>query len=128
MVCNNLCIDYYRLFAKFNDVYVRRVDMGLIFTDIPELYDSKTEIVLSNLSDLERSFEIFVEKRLGHLSELSKAVILDGEDFDIIKSIFLSIRSGGGADSENIIEENRRDADFIYANVIYAKHHINYRM
>ncbi len=101
--------------------------MGLIFTDIPELYDSKTEIVLSNLSDLERSFEIFVEKRLGHLSELSRAVISDGEDFDIIKSIFLSIRSGGSTDSENIIEENQSDADFIYSKVSLAERLILYK-
>ena len=101
--------------------------MGLIFTDIPELYDSKTEIVLSNLSDIERNFETLVEKRLAHLSELSGAVISDGEDFDIIKSIFLSIRSGGGTDSENIIEENRRDADFIYSKVSLAERLILYK-
>lgn len=101
--------------------------MGLIFTDIPELYDSKTEIALSNLSELERSFEALLEKRLSHLSELSGAVISDGEDFDIIKSILLSMRSGGSSDNENIIEENRCDADFIYSKVSLAERLILYR-
>ncbi len=101
--------------------------MGLIFTDIPELYDSKTEIALLNLSELERSFETLVEKRLAHLSELSGAVISDGEDFDIIKSILLSIRSGVSSDDENIIEENLRDADFIYSKVSLAERLVLYR-
>ena len=59
--------------------------MGLIFTDIPELEGSRTEIVLANLSELEEKFEALVEQRLSHLCELSDAVIRDGEDFDIIK-------------------------------------------
>lgn len=101
--------------------------MGLIFTDIPELYDSKTEIVLSNLSELEKSFEVLIEKRLSHLSELAEAVISDGDDFDIIKSILLSMRSGGDSDNENIIEENQRDADFIYSKASLAERLILYK-
>ena len=101
--------------------------MGLIFTDIPELEGSKTEIALSNLSELEDRFEALVEKRLAHLSELSVALICDGEDFDIIKSILLSIRRDGGADNENVIEENRRDASLLYSKMSLAERLILYR-
>ena len=101
--------------------------MGLIFTDIPELEGSKTEIVLVNLSELESSFEALVEKRLAHLSELSDALICDGEDFDIIKSILLSIRRDGSAEDENVIEENKREAALLYSKVSLAERLILYR-
>ena len=63
--------------------------MGLIYSNIPELEGSNTEIALSNLSELERDVEIIIEKRLAHLSELSDAILRDGDDPDVIKSILL---------------------------------------
>ena len=89
--------------------------MGLIFYDIPELEGSNTEIALANLCDLEREFESLVEKRLAHLSELADAILRDGGDVDVIKSIMLSIRSEGNADSESIIDDNRQSANVIFA-------------
>ncbi|MBQ8408716.1 MAG: hypothetical protein IJY39_07610 [Clostridia bacterium] len=91
--------------------------MGLIYSDIPELEGSNTEIVLSNLSELEESLEILIEKRLAHLSELAAAILLDGGDPDIIKSIILSIRSEGKADSGNVIDENKHVADAVFSKV-----------
>lgn len=89
--------------------------MGLIYSDIPELEGSRTEIALANLLRLEGDVEAVIEKRLAHLCELSDAILCDGGDPDIIKSIFLSIRSDGNADSGNVIDENRASADAIFS-------------
>ncbi len=91
--------------------------MGLIFTNIPELEGSNTEIVLSNLTCLENELEVIAEKRMAHLCELAGAIVGDGEDLDIIKSIILSIRSEGLADSGNIIDENRSAADAMFGKI-----------
>ena len=88
--------------------------MGLIYSDIPELQGSNTEVALSNLSYLEESLEVLLEKRIAHLAELSSAILLDGGDIDVIKSIILSIRSEGGADSGRVIDENRHVADALF--------------
>ncbi|MBE6547504.1 MAG: hypothetical protein E7667_01305 [Ruminococcaceae bacterium] len=100
--------------------------MGLIFTDIPELEGSKSEIVLSNLGELENKFAFMIEKRLFHLSELADAIVCDGEDFDIIKSILLSIQSDGIADCDDIIDENRREADLVYSGMSLSERLIVY--
>lgn len=89
--------------------------MGLIYSNIPELEGSNTEIALSNLSELERDVEIIIEKRLAHLSELSDAILRDGDDPDVIKSILLSIKSDGSADSGNVITENKAAADAVFS-------------
>lgn len=89
--------------------------MGLIYSDIPELEGSKTEISLANLSELEAQLEQLIEKRLAHISELSEAIIKDGGELDLIKSIILSIRSEGRADSGNIIDENIHVANAVFA-------------
>ena len=89
--------------------------MGLIYSDIPELEGSNTEISLSNLSALEAEIEELIEKRIAHLAELSDAILADGGDPDVIKSIFLSIKSEGNADSGNVIEENRHIADAMFS-------------
>ena len=89
--------------------------MGLIYSDIPELEGSNTEITLTNLSELERELELILEQRLAHLGELSTAILTDGGDIDIIKSIILSIKSEGKADSGEIISENRHIADAIFS-------------
>ncbi len=88
--------------------------MGLLYSNIPELEGSNTEIVLSNLAELEAELEALIEKRLAHLCELSDAMLGDGEDIDIVKSIILSVRSEGNADSGNVIDENRPAADAIF--------------
>ena len=88
--------------------------MGLIYADIPELEGSNTEISLANLSVLERSLEEIVEARLAHIFELSEAIVMDGEDEDIVKSIVLSIKSEGKADSGNLLSENRHVADLMF--------------
>ena len=89
--------------------------MGLIYSDILELEGSKTETSLSNLSYLEELLENLIERRLAHLSELSEAIIDDGGELDIIKSIILSIKSEGTADSGNIISENLHSANAIFS-------------
>ena len=89
--------------------------MGLIYSNIPELEGSNTEIVLSNLSELESDIEKIIEKRLAHLAELADAILRDGDDPDIIKSILLSIKSEGKADSGNVIETNRPAADAVFS-------------
>ena len=89
--------------------------MGLIYSNIPELEGSNTEICLANLRELEGDVEMIVEKRLAHLAELANAIMKDGGDTDVINSIILSIKAEGNADSGNIIEENRHEADFIFS-------------
>lgn len=98
--------------------------MGLIYSDIPELEGSNTEIALANLSSLELSLEELIEKRMAHLSELSDAILQDGGDPDVIKSIFLSIKSEGNADSGNIIDENKQEADFIFRSCRLPKEYL----
>ena len=91
--------------------------MGLIYSDIPELEGSNTEIVLANLSELELALESVTEERLAHLIELAGAIIADGGDVDIVKSIILSIKSNGRADAGSIISENRHVADVIFSHL-----------
>ncbi len=80
--------------------------MGLIFSDIPELEGTNTEIALTNLDSLEEELSRAFEKRLSHISELSRAIINDGGDIDLIKSIILSIRSDGGVDRDKVLSDN----------------------
>lgn len=89
--------------------------MGLIYSNIPELEGSDTSVVLNNLADSEYALEALIEKRIANLSELSEAILKDGGDADIIKSIVLSIRSESGADSGNVIDQNRPVADAIFS-------------
>ena len=89
--------------------------MGLIYSNIPELEGSNTEVALSNLSVLEEGIEILVEKRLAHISELASAIIEGGGEPDIVKSIILSIKSDGNIDSGNIINANYDEANFIFS-------------
>ena len=89
--------------------------MGLIYSNIPELEGSKTEIVLTNLSEIEPALESVIEKRLANISELAEAILQDGGEPDIVKSIILSIKSEGTADSGNMINQNRQTADAIFS-------------
>lgn len=66
--------------------------MGLVFSDIPELEGTNTEITLANLSSLENELVEVFERRIAHLCELALSIIKDGRDIDTIKSIIVSIR------------------------------------
>ena len=59
--------------------------MGLIYSDIPELIGSDTEISLRNLSELEDRLNRIVEERIAHIDELARAIVKEGEDADIVK-------------------------------------------
>ncbi len=78
--------------------------MKLLYSDIPELEGSKSEVVLANLGELEYRMEKLLKSRIVHLSELSRAVIVDGGDGDIIKSILLSFK---GEDDESVETDER---------------------
>ncbi len=81
--------------------------MSLIYSNIPELEGTETEIALANLSQLEIELERLLEKRIAHLDELAGAIAKDGGDGDLVKSIILSIRSDGEADSDSISPQNK---------------------
>ena len=89
--------------------------MGLIFSDIPELEGSDTETVLADLAESEAGLEVLLEKRIAYLTELAYAIRRDGGDPDLIKSIVLSVKSDGNADSGNVISNNRHFADAVFS-------------
>ena len=89
--------------------------MGLIFSNIPELLGSDTEIALRNLSELEDRLTLIIEERLAHIDELSGAIVTDGEEIDIIKSIILSLKSESFCDSQKIIDKNHKSINSIYS-------------
>jgi prephenate dehydratase len=92
--------------------------MALIYSDIPELEGTNTEIVLSNLVPLEEDLKRTVEKRLAHLSELSRSIVNDGGDEDVIESIILSIKSDGYPDRENdFAEDNLEDICAVFSKI-----------
>ncbi len=91
--------------------------MGLIYSDIPELVGTDTEVVLKNLGELEKILDGIIQARLAHIFELSSAVVNDGEDIDLIKSIVLSMKSEDYADSDAIIEENRKNIYAVYSHL-----------
>lgn len=91
--------------------------MGLIYFDIPELQGTNTEIALSNLVLLEEELEDVMEKRLAHLSELARAILKDGGDEDIVRSIILSIKSDGTIQSKNIADLNRKDISALFSGI-----------
>ena len=89
--------------------------MGLIFSDIPELIGTNTEIALRNLSELENRLNLVIEERLAHIDELSHAITEDGEEIDIIKSIILSLKSESFCDNDEIIDKNAKGVNSIYS-------------
>lgn len=89
--------------------------MGLFYSDIPELVGTDTEVTLANLRELEERLDEVLEERIAHLCELSHAIIRDGEEADVIKSIILSLKSEGYADPEKIISENFRAVEAVYS-------------
>lgn len=80
--------------------------MGLLFSEIPELEGTNTEIALANLSSLENELGEVFERRIAHLCELAFSIIKDGGDIDLIKSILVSIRSDGELNVKYAIRDN----------------------
>ncbi len=91
--------------------------MSLIYSNIPELEGTDTEITLANLSSLEVELEGLFEKRIAHLCELARAIIKDGGDVDLVKSIILSIRSDGEIDSERVSVYNTDEIRGLFSKV-----------
>lgn len=89
--------------------------MGIIYSDIPELSGSDTEITLQNLLELERRLELIMEERIAHIDELSHTVVKDGEDADIIKSIILSLKPESYSDSEKIAHFNKKNIATVFS-------------
>lgn len=89
--------------------------MGLIFSNIPELIGSNTEVSLRNLSELEDRLNLIIEERLAHIDELSHAITEDGNEIDIIKSIILSLKPDSFCDSEKVIDDNYKSINSIYS-------------
>ncbi len=95
--------------------------MGLIYSDIPELNGTDTEIALANLSFLETEISPTFEKRIGHICELARAIIHDGGDLDIIKSIILSIRSDGEFDFDGICPDNTFELKSLFTGISHIE-------
>ena len=91
--------------------------MGLIYSDIPELEGTDTETALSNLRALEKELGETFEKRIAHLCELARAIIKDGGDIDVVKSIILSIRSDGELYPISAIGENESELKMLFSNI-----------
>ena len=91
--------------------------MSLIYSNIPELEGTDTEITLTNLSVLEGELERLLEKRIAHLSELSRAILKDGGDADLVKSIILSIRSDGELDPDGVCDENQKELVELFSRI-----------
>ncbi len=91
--------------------------MGLIFSNIPELNGTNTEIALSNLSSIEVELGNVFERRIAHLCELAHAIINDGGDIDVIKSIIVSIRSDGSIGTDEICTENLTELSAIFSKI-----------
>ncbi len=95
--------------------------MGLIFSNIPELEGTNTEISLANLSALEDELAELLERRLAHLCELARAIVSDGGDIDLIKSIIISVRSDGEVNEENICGENIRELYSLFFGISHTE-------
>ena len=91
--------------------------MGLIYSDIPELEGTDTDIVLSNLRNLEKELEETLEKRIAHLCELANAILKDGGDADVVKSIILSIRSDGEVYPIPVLGENEKELKMLFSGI-----------
>ena len=89
--------------------------MGIIYSDIPELSGSDTEITLQNLLELEKRLELIMEERIAHIDELSHTVVKDGEDADIIKSIILSLKPESYSDSDRIAHFNKKNISTMFS-------------
>lgn len=101
--------------------------MGLIYSNIPELEGTDTDVVLSNLRNSEKELSEALEKRIAHLCELAKAILKDGGDPDVIKSIILSIRSDGEVDPSLIAEENENEMKKFFSDVSLLERLIIFR-
>lgn len=102
--------------------------MGLIYSNIPELEGTETEISLANLAELEAELERLLEKRIAHLDELARAIARDGGDVDLIKSIILSIRSDGESDSESVAAQNRDEMQEYFSSLSLVERFALFKM
>ncbi len=91
--------------------------MGLIYSDIPELEGTDTETVLSNLRTLEKELGETFEKRMAHICELAQAIIKDGGDIDVVKSIILSIRSDGEIYPMSVLDDNEKELRMLFSGI-----------
>ena len=91
--------------------------MGLIYSDIPELEGTDTETVLSNLRNLEKELGETFEKRMAHICELAHAIIKDGGDIDVVKSIILSIRSDGEISPISVLDDNEKELKMLFSGI-----------
>ncbi len=91
--------------------------MGLIFSDIPELEGTNTEVTLANLSLLESELGELLERRIAHLCELARSIICDGGDIDLIKSIIVSVRSDGSVSDSGVCDENISELSSLFSGI-----------
>ena len=91
--------------------------MGLLYSDIPELEGTDTDVVLSNLRALEKELGETLEKRIAHLCELARAILKDGGDADVVKSIILSIRSDGEISPTTFINDNEKELKMLFSSI-----------
>ncbi len=101
--------------------------MGLLFSNIPELEGTNTEIALANLSVLEHDLGEMFEKRIAHLCELALSVIKDGGDIDLIKSIIVSIRPDDEINLTSVISDNISYLNSIFSEVSLIERIIIFR-
>ena len=101
--------------------------MSLIYSNIPELEGTDTEITLANLAQLETDLERLFEKRMAHLCELANAIIKDGGDVDLVKSIILSIRSDGEIDEGRVSNENLDELRKLFLNISFFERMMIFR-
>lgn len=101
--------------------------MGLINSDIPELEGTNTETALANLDELERELKHLLERRLSHITELSNAIISDGGDEDVIKSIILSVRYDEESDIDGVAQENVDEIKNLYLGLSLSERLVIFR-
>ena len=101
--------------------------MSLIYSNIPELEGTDTEITLANLSRLECELERLFEKRIAHLCELAHAIVRDGGDIDLVKSIILSIRSDNEIDTKRIAYDNAKEIAQLFSRISLIERLIVFR-
>ena len=101
--------------------------MGLINSNVPELEGTDTETSLANLDRLEGELELVLERRIAHITELADAIMSDGEDEDIIKSIILSVKFDPEYDNERFAPENAGELRSLYSTISLAERLIIFR-
>lgn len=99
------------------NIYERKKCMGIIYSDVPELFGSDTEISLRNLSECEERLLKLIEERIAHVSELASSAVKDGEDADVIKSIILSLKPDIESGIENVSDINKKSVKTVFSSL-----------